>query len=321
MSRVYSAMTGTTTGTSRPASSPIEVPDDGVWENSVEAPFVEVGGPGGPVFSEPPGAKAAKTTAAPNQAEPRPAPSAEPTPPAREFLRLVPAAPAFLSVRFHDVNTRPAQPAGDSPDPGLVTLHFPGHPVSGEYRTLRDEIRKQLTPATSRVLYLAAATPEAGTTTVAVNLAITLASEPKTRVLVVDGNVGRPAVAAKLALRASPGLCEVLSQSVPLAWAVQPSPVPNLQVLAAGHPTDTTPAAIGRDLSRLIGQLRGWYDWVVIDAGVWGDLPERDATCPAADAVYLVTREQDRERAEFLSLRGGVKATGGLLRGYITTRT
>jgi hypothetical protein len=49
-------------------------------------------------------------------------------------------------------------------------------------------------------------------------------------------------------------------------------------------------------------------------------MPERDAACPAADAVYLVIRETEMERPEFLGARGWVKELGGLLRGYITTR-
>ena len=58
MSRVYSALTGAM----RPAGAALlNAPDDGVWENSEEpaaevapaeaAPFIEIGGPGGPVFS------------------------------------------------------------------------------------------------------------------------------------------------------------------------------------------------------------------------------------------------------------------------------
>jgi Mrp family chromosome partitioning ATPase len=223
-------------------------------------------------------------------------------------------------VRFHDILARPAHTPGARPDPTLVALHLPDHPVSAEYRTLRDEIRRQLPESTSRLLLFSAAAAEAGTTTVLLNLAFTLAADAKARVLVVDANVNRPGVAAKLALKPAPGLCEVLAHRVPLAWAVQPSPLPNVQVLAAGDATDGTASAVSRDLPQLLGQLRQWYDWVLVDSGVWGAMPERDAACPAADAVYLVTREADVSRPEFTSLRGWVKELGGLLRGYVATR-
>ena len=82
----------------------------------------------------------------------------------------------------------------------------------------------------------------------------------------------------------------------------------------------TLGGAIGHELPKLVSQLRQWFDWVLIDAGVWGVVPDRDATCPAADAVYLVTREADAERPEFTGLRTWVKQLGGPLRGYVTTR-
>ena len=154
MSRVYSALTGAL----RPAGAAVlDTPDDGVWENSEEpalevasgdtAPFIEIGGPSGPVFSPslapPPAIRAV--------AEAKPSVKAEPNAePARAFPRLVPApATAYLSVRFHDVQIR-GKGRHDGPDTSLVAFHLPDHPVSDEYRTLRDEIRKQPPDLTSR---------------------------------------------------------------------------------------------------------------------------------------------------------------------------
>lgn len=287
MSRMFTALHGAERVTDAPAA-PLE-----------EVPFVEIGGPNGPVFSAP----------KPAVAEPP-----------REFPRL--ASPGrFLSVTFHDATTKAkVAPPLDSPDAELVALLYPDHPVSGEYRVLRDEIRAQLPEPASKVLLFTAASPEAGTTTVMLNLGVTLAAEKNTRVLVVDANVTRPGVAPKLALKSSPGLAEVLSHQLPLTWALQQTAAANLQALSAGAVLETTPSAIGLDLPKLVGQLRQWFDWVLIDGGVWGVVPERDGTCPAADAVYLVTREADVGRSEFTGVRGWVKELGGVLRGYVTTK-
>jgi Mrp family chromosome partitioning ATPase len=309
MSRVYNVMTGVP----RPSGpTSIEAPEEEVWVSAEESPFVEIGGPAGPVFSA---SQTASRTLPEAKVEAKPEVI-------RSFPRLVSApSPAYLSVHFHDIVARgAAKPAGDGPDAGLVAFHFPTHPISDEYRTLREEICKQLPDITSRVLMFNAAATEAGTTTVLLNLAITLAREEKNRVIVVDANFNRPGIAAKLALKSSPGLCEAVTQQVPLAWAVQPSPVAALNVLTAGDVTDATPGSLCRDLPRLLAQLRKWADWILVDAGVWGAMPERDAICPSADAVYLVIREADSERPEFLGVRGWIKELGGLLRGYVTTR-
>ena len=284
-----------------------------------EIPFVEIGGPSGPVYSAglsviklPEVVKAAKTVIEPATV---PLPVVE-----RTFPRL--ATPKYLSVTFHDLTGRKRNEIErEGPDAGLVALHLPDHPISGEYRTLRDEVRAQLPEPIPRVLWFTAAAGEAGTTSVLLNLAITLAKESAPRVLVVDANSDRASIADKFALaKSAPGLAEVLAQKIPLAWAVQASTMPNLQILPAGVAMAATGATIGQDFPKLIEQLRQWYDWVLIDSGVWGAMPERDAVCSTADAIYLVSRESDVERAEFSGLRGWVKELGGLLRGYVATR-
>jgi Mrp family chromosome partitioning ATPase len=323
MSRVFTAMTGT--GAPRPAVA-VEKPrgtgDETFVVETDGAPFVEVGGPTGPVFSAAPkpapGVKERTQTASPRPF-PRIAPPAAVAPAA-----VIPVAdyPAYLSVSFHETR-RPSRPAA-GPDGGLVALHFPDHPVSAEYRTLRDEILAQLPAPNPHAVAFTAAAPDAGTTTVLLNLALTFA-HAGLRVLVLDANFTRPGAAAKLALPPAPGLAEVIGGQLPLTWALQPTPVPTLQVLTAGampHPdaAEVLASAVGRELPKLVGQLRQWFDWVLIDAGVWGMVPERDATCSAADAVYLVTRKPDADRSEFAGLRKWVQKLGGALRGYVTTR-
>jgi Mrp family chromosome partitioning ATPase len=292
------------------------------------APFVEIGGPTGPVFSASPQNAAGEVKARPDSTSRFPR-IAAPTPAAAlPHGASLPKAPvdtaAYLSVRFHNAAVLSAdRRAIVGPEPGLVALHHPDHPISGEYATLRDEIVKQLPAGTPRVLMFTAAVPEAGTSTVILNLGVTLARSGQ-RVLVADANFIRPGVAPKLGLRSTPGLLEVLGGQVPLPWVLQPTAAPNLQALPAGSlsTTDSTGviSSLGRELPRFLDQLRQWFDWVLLDAGVWGVVPERDAACPAADGVYLVTREADAERPEFTGLRTWVRHLGGGLRGYVTTR-
>jgi Mrp family chromosome partitioning ATPase len=118
----------------------------------------------------------------------------------------------------------------------------------------------------------------------------------------------------------TPGLAEVLGQMVPLAWALQPTAVENLHALSAGVPADDTAKAMAADFPRLLAQLRQWFDWVLVDAGVWDESLGQESAGPACDAVYLVTRQADIDRPEFAGLRASVTSAGGLLRGYITTR-
>ncbi len=273
-------------------------------------PFVEVGGPEGVVTSH------ARGPGRPAGTLPRvvtiPAPE-----PARHAAPTFTPAERVLSVAFHKM-PKPGlriMPTGIAPE--VVAYHHPDHPVSAEYRLVRDEIRRQFDAPGQRTVLFTSGSPAAGTTTVTVNVAVALAQDPAARVLVIDANPDRPAVAARLGVADAPGLTDVLSQSVPLAWAIQSTAVPGLHVLAGGAPADRPPGFVAHELPRLLVQVRQWFDWVLVDTGVWDHTFGRDTAAGTGDAVYLVTRHTDLERMEFHTLRGSV---GPNLRGYITTR-
>ncbi len=286
------------------------------WPAEEPAPFVEVGGPDGVVTSHP-----------------RPSPTPIPVPPPimpLEIARPVedevasvdtdaPPEPRALSVSFHRFPKSGLRllPAGVSSD--VIAFHHPDHAVSAEYASVRDEIRKQFEEAGPRVVMFTSATAVSGTTTVLVNVATLLARESAGKVLTVDANLVRPAVSRLLGVPETPGVAEVLAQTVPLAWAVQPSPVANLHVLAAGRkmPADGFPTT---DFPRLLNQLRQWFDWVLVDAGVWPESDSRDHLAPSCDGIFLVARQGEIDRPEFTGLRSSVASAGGLLRGYVTTQ-
>src|SRR5437588_769138 len=83
------------------------------------------------------------------------------------------------------------------------------HPAGKLYRDLLAAVLGAAPARPAVALLFTAATAGAGATTVVLNLAVTAARQGR-RVVVVDVNVRRPAVAARLALCDRPGLAEVL---------------------------------------------------------------------------------------------------------------
>ena len=303
MGRMFRVISEKFEGGSAPTRAvPFSVPADVI-------PFVEVGGPEGLVTSVTP------------KAAPKPtlAPAVVPTVVAPTIVAKPPAVLAeYLSVQFHAATHAPS--AGSDVAAELVAFHRPDHAVSGEYRLLKDEIRQQLREIGPKVLFFTAARPESGTTTVLLNTAITLAAESEhTNVVIVDADFDSPAAAKRLAAAEHHGLSDVLGNAVPLAWAVQPTTIPRVHVVPTG--ASELKAAALTDLPRILSQLKQSFDWVLVDAGRWGQRPDRDGAATEADAVYAVTRSTDLERLEFTGLRNRVAHAGGTLRGYVTTRT
>lgn len=289
--------------------------EGGVATLAVETvPFIEVGGPEGIVTSLP---KAENRPAIhPVHPVPRvvPAPAPEPAP------EPAAASPRVLSVSFHQFPKNGLRLLPTEVTEDLIAFHQPDHPVALEYRVVRDEIVQQFEDDGPHSLLFTSAGPVSGTTTVLLNVAASLTQDLGMRVLVVDADFARSSLARRLGVPETPGLAEVLGQTIPLAWALQPTSIDNLHVLTAGHLTAAAEQSLANDLPRLVTQVRQWFDWVIVDGGVWAEGTNRTAIGTACEAVVLVSRQTDIDRSEFTGLRATIAASGATLKGYVTTR-
>jgi Mrp family chromosome partitioning ATPase len=301
------------------ASDPVEEPplvdDDTV-------PFIEVGGPrelglrivGGndlsPSATEPPAnpgrqaghvARTHGLTAGIRPDMGRPVPMGSSAP-----------APALFTIRFQPIHA--ARLGSRGPLPELIAFHQPEHPISVQYRSLAAEIDRQLPGELPRVLLLTGAADGVGTSTVLLNLAITLARQDST-VTVVDAHVGRPALAERLGLPGGPGLREVLAGQMPPAWCVQETAHPKLMVLPAGVAGQPRAGAV---VSPILEALRERNDCVLIDAGPWGEVIAADLA-GISDAVYLVLRQDAMATAETALMQDEILQRTGRLRGCVIT--
>ena len=107
----------------------------------------------------------------------------------------------------------------------------------------------------------------------------------------------------------------MLARQTPLAWSLQDTVQPNLVALASGKATTPIDDVA---LASLVEQLRPRCDWVLIDAGVWGD--EAALMADGCDAVYLVARQADAARPETAALQAAILEATGRLRGSVLTQ-
>lgn len=242
-----------------------------------------------------------------------PAPKSAPEPTTSAPV-LTTATIRFRPVKAESVTLAPA-PARFAPE--LVAFHRPQDPAAEQYARLLASMEGQ---GSQRSSYFTAAASGAGTTTTCLNLAIALARSGTTRVVVIDANQRRPAVADRLGLRAVPGLAEVLAGDVALHQVLQETAQPNLYVVTAGR---MRPAAglrlAGSSFNALLGQLREQFDRIIIDGPSWDGRPEAVAMSAACDAVYLVLRATEEETPEVANLLRAMPQQGSRLQGCIVT--
>jgi Mrp family chromosome partitioning ATPase len=205
--------------------------------------------------------------------------------------------------------------------PELVAFHQPEHAISGQYRELASCLLAQPPAAQPQVLLFTSNGTGVGTTTVLLNSAITLARQNLRRVVVVDANLRRAALAQRLGLASGPGLREVLAGRLPVEEALQPSVLPGLVALTAGEMEGVALARLaGESMRSVLAHLREEHDLVLVDGPRWDGRPEVVALGCACDAVYLCLPEADLETADTSDLLQVIAEQGASVRGGGVTR-
>ena len=135
-----------------------------------------------------------------------------------------------------------------------------------KFRFLAVRLRQmQQTRALKRVL-ITSSVPQEGKSTVAANLACTLARRARQRTLLLDGDLRRPSLTNIFGLGKIPGLCEWLQGDSGPAECIYHLEEAGLWILPAGStPRNALELMQSGRLSALMDQLTAWFDWIVID--------------------------------------------------------
>jgi len=191
-------------------------------------------------------------------------------------------------------------------------------PTAEGYRQLRNNLQFLDVDEPPKVVLVASALAGEGKTTLAVNLAVTLA-ENGHLVTLVEADLRRPRVTKYLGLVGGAGLTNLLAGNADLEDMLQPYGNGNLSVIAAG-PTPPNPGQLlaSTQMASLIADLRSTSDFVIIDAPPL--LPVSDASGVAVlvdgvvlSVLYGSTRRDQVEQAAATLERVGAKLLGVVL--------
>jgi capsular exopolysaccharide synthesis family protein len=117
-----------------------------------------------------------------------------------------------------------------------------------------------------RVIMVASASPGEGKTSVATQLAASLARAWR-KTLLIDGDLRNPAAHKVFDVPSEPGLSEVLRGEVAVEDVIRPASISRLWVLPAGHSDGHALQALAQDeVATLFAKLREQYDFIVVDS-------------------------------------------------------
>ena len=255
----------------------------------------------------------------------RPATGTSPSlPPAAPSRGVEPAAPPHLGRPVVEAPAAVTKPRVDRPNRAedhLVSLFDSESWEAEQYRVLRHAVETLRKGVNLQIVAVTSAAVGDGKTTTAINLAGALAQSADARVLLVDVDLRRPAVARHLGLGGSKGslVGALLDSGLTLEAAVERLANSNLSVLPAGRAT-VAPYELLKSprLEALFEEMRQHYDYVVLDTPPFLPVPDCRLIEKCIDGFLLVVAAHRTPRgavAETLNLMDPAKVVGAVFNG------
>jgi succinoglycan biosynthesis transport protein ExoP len=164
---------------------------------------------------------------------------------------------------------------------------------------------------------ISSAIPGEGKSTLAMDLAVTMAlSGSKT--LLVDGDLRRGRLNRHFSAKTEPGIAEVLKDKATLDDSIVGTPVPNLSFLPRGKAMAAgTEPLPGPKFSKIINTLHDKFDYVIIDSCPVLAADDSSAMAPLVDAVFFVVRARFTSARLFIRSLKLLAVRGVMVRGLI----
>jgi protein-tyrosine kinase len=218
-----------------------------------------------------------------------------PTPPERPAGIPV-ERPAPSALRLGEPTARESSGL----DPMLVAALAPHSVAAEQYRALRTRILQSENGTPLRIVLVTSPGKGDGKSVSATNLALTMAQQVPSRVLLLDADLRRPKSHRLLGLdERQPGLADVLMGGEDLESALVPVPGRHLWVLPAGLPPGHPAELLGSSaMRRVIDTLRTRFDRVIVDTPPITPLADVRILSPMADGIVLVVRAGVTQRPD-----------------------
>jgi capsular exopolysaccharide synthesis family protein len=197
----------------------------------------------------------------------------------------------------------------------MVVARDPSGLLAESFRQLRTEVLARMDAKGFKTLMVASSQSDGGASTVASNLAVSLAYNGR-KVLIIDANFRRPVQHRYFGLEPKPGFAEYLHNYQSVDSVVQATNIENLDLLAIGDADDHILERIeSNGFSKAMTELKQKYDLVLIDTPPMAIVGDSRQIANRVDASLLVVRAIQEKRGLVSRIINQLKQADGELIG------
>ena len=169
-----------------------------------------------------------------------------------------------------------------------------------------------------RIVGVTSAIEEEGKSTVICNLAYSMAQSGAS-VLLVDGDLRKPTIAAKLAVDRVPGLTNLLVSREDYRKFIQQSPhAPGMDLLTAGDiPPNPSELLSSVRMQELMAQMSRDYDYILVDLPPVTAVSDAITISKALDGIIVVVRSGVAQRKALAETMRQLKMVGVRILGFV----
>ena len=211
--------------------------------------------------------------------------------------------------------------SADAPERDLAVFKDPTSLAAEACRSIRTNMLFISAQKEFSLFSVTSPGPQDGKTTVAINLAVTMA-QAGGRILLIDTDLRRPRIHRSFGLKSDKGISSVIAGDLPLKDAICKSEVPSLDILPCG-PMPPNPAELlhTERFRQILAECRSSYDRVILDSPPIGPVTDPAIIGGATDGVVLVLRAGHTTREATQFARRQLGDAGARILGLVINQT
>lgn len=231
-------------------------------------------------------------------------------------------APILTHVPFFKGRVRKSKPNNPNPfenlDPHLAVVHAPSSVPAEAIRSCRTSVFFDIAGIQGgKILQVTSPLPGDGKSTIAGNLACSIAQSGK-KTLLVDCDLRRPQITDNFDATENQGLTDILSGKCEHFEAIHNTPLATLKLMPSGPiPANPAEALTLPEMGELLGLLRDEFDYIILDTPPLLVVTDPSILASMVDGVVLALKIRRKSKPNTKEAAGILRTVGAKLLGIV----